>query len=352
MKKYGILFIILLVGLAACKKHADVAHISGEIKGLGNDTLYLYGTDEFYDRIDTIYVQDDKFTHTVEPDTLISALLLFKNRAEYPLFLEKGNKIKIEGKADDLSYLEITGNTPNKEFTAFQEGLQGLGTPSDKVLEEKAEEFIRQHHSSLVSIYLLDKYFVQKETPDYSKIKSLIEMMTGTLQDRPYIEQLDENIKQVEKVSDGKYAPYFNLPNLKGEKLTRSSEEFKKKYLLVNFWASWCDSCRTRNAELRDIYRTYKKNKDIALLGISLDLDKKAWKEAIVQDSLEWQQVCDFSGLNSEIAKQYNISTLPTTFLLSPEGKILAKGLRGDALRQKLKDVLPDEKKDAKKKKN
>lgn len=341
MKKYGILFLIIVLGLAGCKKQDDVARISGEIKGLGNDTLYLYGTDQFYDRIDTIYVQDDKFTHTVQPDTLISALLLLKNNTEYPLFLEKGNKIKIEGTADNLDFLKINGNTPNKEFTAFQQELQGLGKPSPKVMEEKAEEFIRQHHSSLVSIYLLDKHFVQKESPDFTKIKALIEMMTGVLQDRPYIENLDESIKQAEKAMDGKYAPFFSLPNAKGEKLSRSSEPFKKKYLLVNFWASWCDSCRTQNAELRDLYRTYKKSKDFAILGISLDLDKKEWQEAIRRDTLQWEQVCDFSGFNSETVKQYNITALPTTFLLSPEGKILARGLRGEALKTKLKEVLP-----------
>ncbi len=350
MKKYGILFILITLGLASCKKHTDSAYITGEIKGLGNDTLYLYDIDGFHDRIDTIYVKDDKFTHTMQTDTLIAAMLLLKNRIEYPLFLNKGNKIKIEGKADNLEFLKIGGNTPNKEFTSFQEELQGLGQPSPNKMEEKAEEFIEQHHSSLVSIYLLDKYFVQKESPDFTKIKKLIDLMTGILQDRPYIEQLNDYIQQAEKAQKGKYAPFFNLPNAKGEKITRSSEDLKKKYLVINFWASWCDSCSATNAELRELHRLYKKNKDVALLGISLDIDKEQWKEAIRRDSLDWEQVCDFSGLNSETARQYNISKLPTTLLLSPEGRILERGLRGEDLKKKLKEVLPDEKEKKKKK--
>ena len=115
----------------------------------------------------------------------------------------------------------IEGNIYNEEFSAFQATLQGPGIPSEKMLEAKAEEFIRQHNNSFVSIYLLDKYFVQKETPDFKKIKELIDMMAGVLQDKPSIGQLTENITQIEKVNEGKTAPFFSLPNQKGEKVTR-----------------------------------------------------------------------------------------------------------------------------------
>lgn len=350
MKKYSILLIII-VSLSGCKKASNAASITGEIKGLGNDTIYLYGTDGLYDRIDTIYVEGGKFSHTANVDTITPVTLLFKDQTEYPVFLDKGNKIKIEGSADNLEYLTINGNTANEEFTAFQQALKGLGKPSQKVLEEKAEAFIRQHHSSFVSIYLLDKYFVQKEAPDFVKIKQLIDVMTGILQDKPYIEDLESYIGELDKANVGKYAPYFNLPNAKGEKLSRSSDIFKEKYLLLNFWASWCDSCSTSNAELRDINRIYKKNKKFSILGISMDIDKKSWKEAIKKDTLSWEQVCNFTGMNSETMTQFAVLELPTNILLSPEGKILARDLKGDSLKKKLKEVLAEEKDKKEKKK-
>lgn len=351
MKRYSILLLIIL-SLSGCKKTSDMASITGEIKGLGNDTIYMYGMEGLYDRIDTIYVEDDKFSHTAKVDTITPVTLLFKDQTEYPVFLNKGNKIKIEGRADNLTFLTIDGNTANEEFTAFQQSLKGLGKPSQKALEEKAEAFIRQHHSSFVSVYLLDKYFVQKESPDFAKIKQLIEIMTGILQDRPYIEDLETYIGELDKADVGKYAPYFNLPNAKGEKLTRSSESFKEKYLLLNFWASWCDSCATSNEELRDINRIYKKDKKFSILGISLDIDKQSWKDAIKKDTLSWEQVCNFTGINSETMKQFAILKLPTNILLSPEGKILARDIKGDSLKKKLKEILAEEKKDQKKKKD
>ena len=356
MKKINIL-LILIICLTGCKKNADTTSITGEIKGLGTDTLYLYGMDESFDRIDTIFAKGDKFSYTTSIDTITSAYLLIDNQIEYPIFLDKGNQIKIKGNIDHPEFLDINGNRYNEEFTAFQKELSSLNTPSEKDLEQKAEEFIRTHHSSFVSLYLLDKYFVQKDSPDFNKIKKLIEVMTGILQDKLYIEKLNEAISLSEKTETGKYAPFFSLPNIKGEKITRSSEDFKKKNLLINFWASWADNISNHqsNSELKELYKKYKKNKHVAMLGVSFDMDKKEWQDAIKRDTLNWEQVCDFGGLNSEVAKQYAIKQVPSNILLAADGKILAKNLKGEQLKKKIEEVVTaaeeKEKQDNKKKK-
>ena len=135
------------------------------------------------------------------------------------------------------------------------------------------------------------------------------------------------------------------------------AEDFKKKNLLINFWASWGDSISNHqsNTELKEIYQKYKKNKHIAMLGISLDIDKQEWQDAIKRDTLNWEQVCDFGGLNSEVAKQYAIKQVPSNILLSADGKILAKNLKGEQLKKKIEEVVTaaeeKEKQDNKKKK-
>ena len=260
MKKSSIL-ILIIICLCGCGKSSKKTSITGEIKGLGTDTLYLYGMDESFDRIDTIFAKGDKFSYTTSIDTITSAYLLIDNQIEYPIFLDKGNQIKIKGNIDHPEFLDINGNRYNEEFTAFQKELSSLNNPSEKDLEQKAEEFIRIHHSSFVSLYLLDKYFVQKDSPDFNKIKKLIEVMTGILQDKLYIEKLNEAISLSEKTETGKYAPFFSLPNIKGEKITRSSEDFKKKNLLINFWASWADSISNHqsNSEFKELYKKYKR---------------------------------------------------------------------------------------------
>ena len=313
--------------------------------------------DEICDRIDTIFVKDDKFSYSSPIDTITSAFLLIRNQTEYPIFLDKGNKIKIKGDISNPEALTIDGNKYNQEFTVFQKELNELDTLSEQVLEQKAEEFIKQHHSSFVSLYLLDKYFVQKDSPDFNKIKKLIEVMAGILQDKLYIERLNESISQAEKTEIGKYAPFFSLSNVKGVKITRSSEDFKKKNLLINFWASWNDSVSNyrSNSELKELYKKYKKNKYVGMLSISFDVNKEQWKDAIKQDTLDWEQVCDFGGLNSETAKQYSVQQVPANILLSADGKILAKNLHGEELKKKIEEVVfaaeEKDKKDSKKKK-
>ena len=175
MKKIYLAYLLLIILSACGSKNTNSVYLNGEIKGLGNDTLYIYGTDKFYNRMDTLLVKDDKFSATLTTDTLASTWLQFSDGTEYPLYLDKGDNIKIKGSAAELTSLEITGNVPNEELTAFQKELKGLSTPSEKALEEKAEAFINSHPSSLVSIYLLEKYFVQKPQPDFSLIKEMTE---------------------------------------------------------------------------------------------------------------------------------------------------------------------------------
>ena len=139
MKKSSIL-ILIIICLVGCKKGSNETTITGEIKGLGTDTLYLYGMDELYDRIDTIYVENDKFSYTTSVDTITSAYLLLKNRIEYPVFLDKGNKIKIKGDTINLNFLTISGNIYNEEFTDFQKALEDPADPSEKAGEETVDK--------------------------------------------------------------------------------------------------------------------------------------------------------------------------------------------------------------------
>ena len=124
--------------------------------------------------------------------------------------------------------------------------------------------------------------------------------------------------------------------NIRSSEL-KTAKEFNKEVANVN------DA--ENNAELKRLNKEYKKNKNFAMLGISLDIDREAWEPAIKKDTLSWDQVCDFTGLSSETAKQYAILTLPTNILLSPTGKILARDIQGEALTDKLKELLKTEEK-------
>ena len=114
---------------------------------------------------------------------------------------------------------------------------------------------------------------------------------------------------------------------------------------MIHFWASWDTVSRDSNAVYRRIYKQERKNKKFALLGVSLDMNKDTWQKAIKTDTLEWEQVCDFSGWNAEIVKQFAIKTLPANILLNPFGKIEGKDMTEEAIKKKLKEMKIQRKK-------
>ena len=135
----------------------------------------------------------------------------------------------------------------------------------------------------------------------------------------------------------GAVAPPINLPTPEGQTLSLAS--LKGKYVLVDFWASWCGPCRAENPNVVAVYNQYK-DKGFTVFGVSLDDDKGKWQQAIQADGLSWQHVSDLRRWESVAARDYGIESIPTNFLLDKEGKIIARDLRGPALEAKLAEVL------------
>lgn len=132
-------------------------------------------------------------------------------------------------------------------------------------------------------------------------------------------------------------APAINLPDTKGNNISLAS--FKGKYVLVDFWASWCGPCRKENPNLVAAYNKFS-NKNFTILGVSLDDNKTEWEKAIAKDGLPWQHISDLKGWESPIASTYQFNSIPFNVLVDPNGKIIASGLRGIELEVKLAAVL------------
>ncbi|HXS36004.1 MAG TPA: TlpA disulfide reductase family protein [Flavipsychrobacter sp.] len=135
----------------------------------------------------------------------------------------------------------------------------------------------------------------------------------------------------------GAIAPDLNLPTPEGKMVSLSS--LKGKYVLLDFWASWCGPCRAENPNVVAAYNKYK-DKKFVILSVSLDNNKNAWLAAIKKDNLTWTHVSDLKGWESSAARVYDIESIPSNFLIDPSGKIIDRDLRGDALEERLSSIL------------
>ena len=160
--------------------------------------------------------------------------------------------------------------------------------------------------------------------------------MDASLNNHPYMKQLDEFI-QVAAFGEGSEMTNFVLPDQKGKEINLI--DFRGKYVLIDFWASWCGPCMR---ELPYVAKLYKecKGKNFEIIGVSLDSDKGAWLGAIKKNNMKWVQVCDLKGWRTMPAKACNVTAIPYTVLIDPEGRVIALNLRGEELLEKVKSIL------------
>ena len=169
--------------------------------------------------------------------------------------------------------------------------------------------------------------------------------IADTFSDHLYFSMLSNQIAEAEKrqaaaskLETGNQAPNIELPNPEGKVIPLSS--LRGNVVMIDFWASWCKPCRRENPAIVKMYNEYK-DQGFEIYGVSLDRDKEKWIRAIEQDNLTWAQVSDLKFWNSAAAAQeYNVSSIPHTVLIDREGKIIANGLRGRALEEKVKESL------------
>jgi len=198
--------------------------------------------------------------------------------------------------------------------------------------------------------------FARKNPDSYFALQALSELVSGYSMKpeaaMPIFEKLNESLR-LSYTGQGLYkilnahtvtatgaaAPDFTQNDVNGKPVSLS--DYKGKYVLVEFWASWCSPCRAESPNLLKQYAAYK-DKGFEILGVSVDSDKGKWMEAIKKDGLTWPQISDLKGWENEARKVYGISGVPANFLVSPEGKIIGSHLVGEALNKKLAEIMAD----------
>ncbi len=203
-------------------------------------------------------------------------------------------------------------------------------------MKSKIPGFVSKHASTMVPSFLLNTVWPLYE--DIALMDSWLALLPENAQKNVFGNALEEAMSSERKFGYGQIAPDFVQSNPDGKQI--SLKDYRGKYVLVDFWASWCGPCRRENPNLVRSFNTYK-SKNFTVLGISLDKEKANWLKAISDDQLKWEQVSDLKYWSNDVARLYEISSIPQNFILDPEGRIIGKNLRGAALDEFLEKNLP-----------
>jgi peroxiredoxin len=199
----------------------------------------------------------------------------------------------------------------------------------------KLKDQMRQIGPTLASWYATNLLNPEEE---YLFLDSLNKGFQKEIPNSRYVKEFNTKLAQYKNVvSIGQQAPDITLDSPEGKPVSLSS--LRGKYVLIDFWASWCGPCRNENPNVVRMYNKFK-GKNFEIFGVSLDKSKDKWLEAIKDDGLSWVHVSDLQYWQSAGAKLYNVQGIPATFLIDPNGKVIAKNLRGQALEDKLDQVL------------
>lgn len=363
------LWILSLISLLSCgsdsnSEQDDLIRISGKISNAPDGVVVLSQFTDGRPRVlDTLDLDSDgNFSYELQiEDPTFYDLNLFGQRSVRLALLKEDvqvnydfsqpENIQIEGSKDSQEMLKLEKLMADYQADvnalneAYYEAMSNNDTETIKSIQSQAldleanqAERVKQTINSMGdSFATLAAIGLLNPKNDFPFLDELIQRLDKKYPNTLTIIQLKQQLDELRALAIGAIAPEIALPSPDGE--IKKLSDLRGKYVLIDFWAAWCKPCRAENPNVVRMFNRYN-DKGFEVFGVSLDRDREDWIQAIEDDQLNWTQVSDLQYFNSEAATTYQIQAIPASYLIDPDGKIIAKDLRGPTLERKLEELF------------
>lgn len=363
--KFRILTIALLaLGLFSCNKtsfnvNVNLQNANGKMvylqKSLNGESIV----------IDSATINNDQANFVVENDNPTIYYSLKIKDVRYPIsFFSENKNVTIVGDINDTKSISIIGsqaqqllneyndeiNKYNQQFRELRQQYEVASKSNDeatlKIIEDNYNT-IEKNQNNYISLFMtknsnsfIAPFILYRNRYNY-ELKELVDFVNNfnINIDNDHSKRINDYISVLQRVDIGQTYLDFTQETPDGYTLSLSELVGKSKLLLIDFWASWCGPCRAENPNVVEVYNEYHE-KGFDVLGVSLDMTKENWIKAIEDDGLIWHNISDLKYWNNEAAQMYGISSIPSNLLLDENGVIIAKNLRGNDLKNKVKEYL------------
>lgn len=287
--------------------------------------LYVYSPDGGIDGLDTIKIEAGRFAYEIPCSKPATLVIIFPNYSVQPIFAESGGSVEVKADASHLKEMEVKGTDDNELMTKFRKQIANSSPPDEL---KYAIQFIKDHPESTVSVYLLNRYLIQTETPDYKQAANLLKILLKEQPGNVTLGRLQRQISGLGTLRIGDKLPNFTAKDVNGKLINNAT--LANQTIIISTWAAWSYESLDFQRALNDAVKAGK----IAALGISVDANPKDVRQALKNDDITFPNVCDGKMLSTPLLKTFGLTTVPDNIVVR-NGKIIERGITANTVRQR-----------------